>query len=37
MPDPAAFATEYLCEFAAQSSEFIDLSLLDFTDNIPET
>ena len=35
VPDPIAFATEYLAEFAAQSSEFIDLELLDFVDEIP--
>lgn len=35
VPDPLAFATEYMCEFAAESSQFIDISLLDFFDDVP--
>ena len=34
-PDPTAFAVEYMAEFAAASSEFVDLNILDFVDIIP--
>lgn len=35
-PDPAAFSVEYMAEFAAVSSEFVDLNIVDFVDTIPE-
>lgn len=35
-PDTDKFAQEYECKFASEYSSLIDISLIDFTDNIPQ-
>lgn len=33
--DPDIFDMEYMCRFADQFSQFVDLSLVDYVDDVP--